>query len=680
MSLKQKRIKRFKQTKKQKKPSINQRHPQGPPGSDLLMSLPSDFSNSLKGKDFFRFVNGKWLHTVNVPPYISSYGVSEELEQSIQKRLRSIIQRCIGKSKLSTEPSTYDASIEVAVGLVAQSALNPHSQKKSVKILEDLLANLRCIRDASDIAKTMGEFAKYKIPGIFWLFGQYENQHQTKYTYTIGIGRVGLPDLSYYKKTAPGKGKTLLKYANLLQTVGKLLNIENLSTIIPLEELLAGAVQKSLTEKSIQMKGSQLEKEFSKIPFTTLFEAVGLPTWRSELFFVDARNWLETIEKLFEYLPIDSWKLLFATEAILHFLPYLPPPYDDIHFSFFRKLLRGQTEKIPQKDLTIALLEDWMTPFLSKLYVNEFGEPEIKRQTARFVQELVDVAKDRLQETDWLQPSTRKEAVEKVKKMIVSIGYPDSFAKLQVPAVKSDNLLENLLQLVSWQTSYEINRLGEKRDKQRDWDEPVFAVNAYYYSQSNEMVIPLGSLYWPFYSTTAPLGWNHGGLGCILGHEMTHAFDKEGKEYDADGFPKKWWTPSDNRAYNKKTKSLIELFNQERILDHAVSGSLTLSENIADLGGMAIALGALRQYLEKEPVSEEKRKGAYQQFFLAYAVSWRVKEKPEKTVQSLFLDHHAPPSLRVNMIVSQFDEWYEAFDIVETDPMFVAPEKRIRIF
>jgi putative endopeptidase len=644
------------------------------------MSLPPNFSNSLKGKDFFRFVNGKWLHTVNVPPYISSYGVSEELEQSIQKRLKTIVNRCISKSKLTNKSSSYDAEIEVAVGLVAQSALNTHVQKKSVKTLEDLLTNLRCIRDTNDIARTMGEFAKYKIPGVFWLFGRYENQHQTKYTYTIGIGRVGLPDLSYYKKTAPGKSKTILKYANLLQAVGKLLEIESLSSIIPLEELLAGAIQKSLTEKSIQMKGSELEKEFSKIPFDLLFETIGLSNWRSELFFVDARNWLETIEKLFQYLPIESWKLLFAAEAILHFLPYLPPPYDDIHFSFFRKWLRGQSQKIPQKDLTIALLEEWMTPFLSKLYVNEFGEPEIKKQTGRLVQELVTVAKVRLQQTEWLQPSTRKEAVEKVSKMLVSIGYPDRFAKLQVPAVNSENLLENLFQLGAWQTSYEIQRLGEKRKEQKDWDEPVFAVNAYYFSQSNEMVIPLGSLYWPFYSETAPLGWNYGGLGCILGHEMTHAFDKDGKEYDADGFPKKWWTPSDNRAYNQKTKSLVQLFSQQRILDHPVSGSLTLSENLSDLGGMAIALDALQNHLETQKVSEDERKKAYQQFFLSYAVSWRVKEKPEKMLQSLFLDHHAPPSFRVNLIVSQFDQWYTAFDIQETDPMFVPPEKRIRIF
>lgn len=643
------------------------------------MLLPSDFNSSFKGKDFFRFVNGKWLDSVHVPPYISSFGVSEELEQSIQKTLVRIMDRCIFKSKTSTSKS-YEDSIEIAVGHVAHSALNSKVQKRSVKSLQNILLDLRCMRDKNDIARTMGELCKYKIPGVFWLFGQYENQNQTKFTYTIGIGKVGLPDLSYYKKTAPGKSKTLWKYANLLQTVGKMMNIENLSQVIPIEELLAGAIQKSLTEKTIQMKGSEMEKEFPDIPFDVLFQTVGLKTWKTELFFVDARNWLEVLQKMFRHLPLESWKLLFATELILHFLPYLPPPYDDIYFDFFHKLLRGQTQKIPQKELTVLTLTQWMTPFMSKLYVSYYGKPELKRETGRFIEELKQSTKHRLQETEWLQPATRKEAIEKVDKMIVSIGYPDTFAKLPIPTVKSDNFLENILQLGNWQTAYEISRLGEKRKEQKDWDEPVFAVNAYYYTQSNEMVIPLGSLYWPFYSSTAPLGWNYGGLGCILAHESTHAFDKEGKEYDPDGFPKKWWTPSDNRAYNKKTKSLVQLFSSQKILNNAVSGSLTLSENIADLGGMGIALDALRNHLDQHKVSEEDSKKAYQQFFLSYAVSWRVKEKPEKTLQSLFLDHHAPPSLRVNLIVSQFDEWYKAFDIQETDPMYIPPEKRIRIF
>ena len=323
------------------------------------MLLPSDYESNLKGKDFYKFVNGKWQDSVHVPPHISSYGVSEELEQSIQKQIQRIVNTCIWKSKTIHNPSPSE-DIEVAIGKFAQSALNAKVQKKSVKFVDFTLRDLRCLRDKQDIGRMLGELMKYKIPGVFWLFGQYENQNKTKYMYTLGIGKVGLPDLSYYKKTAPGKSKTLMKYANLLQSAGKLFQIENLSQIIPLEELLSAAIQKSLSDKSFQMKGSELEKEYSEIPFQIIFETLGLKTWREELFFVDSKNWMKVLEKLFLYLPIESWRLLFSTEIILHFLPYLPPPFDDIYFDFYHNHLRGQTKKMPQKDLTLLLIQNWM--------------------------------------------------------------------------------------------------------------------------------------------------------------------------------------------------------------------------------------------------------------------------------------------------------------------------------
>lgn len=660
----------LKHTKKKKRSS---------PGSDIPLMLPSDYENPLRGSDFFKFVNGKWIDSVRVPPYISSYGVSEELEQSIQKTVSSIVKTCIEKSKQDS-PKTYEQQIEVAIGKVSYSALNPKVQSKSVTTLQTLLMDLRCIRDTTDVARTLGELCRHKVPGVFWLFGQYENQNKARYTYTIGIGRVGLPDLSYYRKTAPGKGKTLFQYANLLRKVGSHFGLPSLSSVVPLEEILAGSIQKSLSDTPYICKGSDLATEFPKIPFEALFSTYGLQSWKTETFFVDSRNWMETLQKMILYLPLDSWKLLFATEILIHFLPYLPPPFDDEYFAFFHKKLRGQTEKLPQKVLTLVTITDWMTPFISKLYVEYEGNPLVKRQVGELVKELRRSAKDRLETNDWLQPATRKKAIEKVDRMIVSVGYPNTFAHLPVPTVSNDNLVLNLLALGDWQTTYELSRLGDHRKDQKDWDQAIFAVNAYYYTQSNEMVIPLGSLYWPFFSPTAPLGWNYGGLGCILAHELTHAFDKEGKEYDPDGFLKKWWTPSDNRAYNKKVKHLNQLFSAQKILEHPVSGTLTSSENIADLGGMAIALDALHKHLKTRKVSKEEEKKALQQFFISYAVSWRVKEKPEKTVQGLFLDQHAPPKLRVNLIVSQFDEWYTAFEIPETAKLYIPPEKRIRIF
>jgi putative endopeptidase len=269
---------------------------------------------------------------------------------------------------------------------------------------------------------------------------------------------------------------------------------------------------------------------------------------------------------------------------------------------------------------------------------------------------------------------------EKVEKMILSIAYPDSFAVTPLPLVNPECLLETIFSLGIWKTDDDIRRLGTKRKQQKGWEDPIYAVNGYYYSEANELIIPAGSLLSPFYDESKPLGWNYGGVGVVMGHEITHAFDEEGKEYDPAGHRKSWWLPQDKKNYEEKTKQIIKVYSSQRIFGKPVDGKSTLSENIADLGGLAIALDALNLELEKRKSSLEERKQAYRQFFISYAVSWRVKEKKEKQIHALLVDRHAPTPLRVNLIVNQFQEWYDAFDVKEGDPMFVDPKKRLQIF
>ena len=647
----------------------------------LTIALPPPLDNNIAGKDFFRYVNAKWLDSVHVPPYISSYGISEEVEEIIKLQIQTIVNGCIQQSK---KPLTTDENeikkIKRSIGELAQSALSISKQENSIKSLKKILQSFHCLRDMNDVAMTMGELARYKVKGLVWMYGQYENKRNTEYTYTLGVGSVGLPDISYYKKTAPGKGRTLEQYANMLHKVGELLDIPDLSLILSLESVLANAIRTSFGDDEIEVKGANLASHYPEIPFEHFFEGLQLDGWKQQTFFVDSQSWMRTIQKLFRFLPIETWRLLFSVEVILHFLPYLPSPYNDIHFRFFRHTLRGQTERAPVKQVTLNAINDYMTPFISYLYVKEIVPNDLKHSAKIFVDGLLKAAEKRLENIEWLQPATRRLAVEKVAKMNASVAYPDSFEKHTVPKLTVDNLFENLLKLGEWQTKYEMNRLGQKRSNQKDWEEPVFAVNAYYYSEGNEIIIPSGSLYYPFFDKKLPLGWNYGGLGCVLGHEMTHAFDKDGKDFNPDGFEKKWWTSADNRGYNKRTKALVELFDKQKVLGHPVSGTLTLSENIADLGGLAISLDALTHALDSKGVSNEKKKEVYREFFISYAVSWRVKEKPANILQGLFLDYHAPPPLRVNLVVSQFQEWYDAFDIKTTDPMYISPEQRIRIF
>ena len=215
----------------------------------------------------------------------------------------------------------------------------------------------------------------------------------------------------------------------------------------------------------------------------------------------------------------------------------------------------------------------------------------------------------------------------------------------------------------------------------KTWDDPVFAVNAYYYNQGNRLILPSGIVNWPFYcSSIKAIAWNYGALGAVIGHEITHAFDVDGMIYDSEGKIHQWWTQNDYKEYIKKTKAIINLFNKGIHFNHKVNGKLTLSENISDLGGIAISLDALKKSQIERKLNNDDIINELKIFFISYAVSWRIKERRKKAIQSLFIDRHAPSHLRVNYIVNNFDEWYLAFNIQPKNKLYIPPEERIIIF
>ena len=317
---------------------------------------------------------------------------------------------------------------------------------------------------------------------------------------------------------------------------------------------------------------------------------------------------------------------------------------------------------------------------LSILYKNYFLKDSFKRKATKFIEKIrISALKQIDSKTSWMEDETKKKAKKKVKDMILSIGWPDSYPKFKLPLLQTDNLLENIYLLSSNSTDEDISLFYKKTGiPGKFWDEPSYIVNAFYYNEINEFIVPAGSLFYPFFGSTKSKGWNYGGLGCVIGHEMIHAFDDDGKDYDEHGYYNPWWQPRDNRRFHVMSKKLIDLYNNSTIFGIHMNGKLTLNENIADLGGISIALEALKD--EIKFMSEKEKKYELQQFFLSYAVSWRTKEEKQKVLQGFILDRHSPAELRVNNIVSQIDEWYDAFDIKVEDLLYIAPEDRIKIF
>ncbi len=655
------------------------------------ITLPPPEKSIHPGTDFYKHINGGWLRKASVPKAMTSYGLSEEVEAVLEKDLLRILKGGQARAETGRPAVSGDDDLLDAVGRLAMSALRESKQKFSVEYLKRGLRSLGCMRDTNDLAATLGTMSRFSIPTLIDVTILPELEHgQAKYRLAISPGSVGLPDPRYYSAASavPGKQDILYQHTRLCRDTAELLSIDEFAQAVPLEADLANDLLKAQEDTFFEMYTvPELKATFKKISWDHYFAGYGVDPALLGKIRVDSVAWLERLEDLFETVPLDQWYHLTVLHTVLHALPYLPPPFDEKHFELFERQLRGQEIKRPQIQLTMDILKLQLSAPLGILYVNRTPGAARKRADAlHFVRTIQESAADRMLTLDWLGPKAREKAAKKIRSMTLCVGYADDIQqKLQTPPrLQTDNLLANIYLLEAARTSELVKRCLTNHGKTRLdklWDEPPFAVNAYYYHETNQIVIPAGSFLWPFYSgKESQLGWDYGGLGAIIGHELTHAFDEEGKEFNEKGVAERWWSSTDFKRYKEKTKELIRLFDQAKIMDRPVNGTATLSENLADLGGLGIALDALKEEFVKRRLSEESRAHHLREFFTSYAVSWRTKERPERTLQRLFMDKHAPAELRVNKIVIQFDEWYEAFGVKTADALYIPPEERLRIF
>jgi putative endopeptidase len=559
------------------------------------------------------------------------------------------------------------------LGRLALSTLRLSKRKNCISYLKDQLLTYRCIRDTKEVGTTLGKFSRIGIDTFFRVIQDQDN-------FYLGSASLGLPDLSYYSATAPGKSRTLIAYIEMCRKVSHELDINDITNGIHVESRLAVAIQKSKESNNPQIfKGSQLFHKYNDIPWQEFFLSFGLLNWKDIYFHIPSLQWVHSMNKVFRTWPLDMYKDIFTLHTVLDAISVLPAPFDDYNFELYGKRLRGQQEKLPQKELLLLLTKQFCSIPLSVLYIDKSLDLSLKPIVKRFVQHLQGSAVRRINSLSWLDASTKKAAIAKLEKMTLSISHPSSFPKLEMPSLDTENLLYNLYSLREMNTKHKLYLTHHRAPLSEFWMEPPYTVNAYYNNEHNQFILPAGSLSVPFfYKNHTKLGWNYGALGVMIGHEFTHAFDVDGKEFNEFGEKKNWWTLGDNREYNKRTRALVKLFGKQKVQGHPVDGRLTLSENISDLGGLAIALDALHE--DMKGMSEAEKKESLREFFIGYAVSWRIKEREKKAIQGLFLDVHAPTELRVNLIVSQFDEWYSVFGVKTEDDLFLHPEERLRIF
>lgn len=632
------------------------------------------------GTDFYTYVNGNWLKQAHMPPYLSSYGVSEEIEDQINTQCMKILQDA--QRLVQSMPDKRLPKQQYLLGTLTESALNPKVQQLNVNFVRTMVTRFQCARDVSEIGATMGDFLRHQIPTQLSIVVIPMETQSTRLRLAIGPGAVGLPDPTYYIDPDSSNLKAMDEYSKLLKTLGEDFSIPELEQVIGMEKLSAPKLLEARRDSEILMKGTELQSQFSAIPWSTLFQnSVGWKDsqWKHHEILVLSKSWLHALNKWFRTVPISLWKLWLSHNFLLYILPLLPPPYDNIEFELYGHKLKGQRQKTPQPRLALKLAQEWLTQSLGDVFVERHVSPHLKESATNLAKQIRAAAAEKAGSTLWFAPETRQVAKRKTKAIHLGIAYPSYVPQESLVKLNPEKLVENVLTLAEADFQDEIQRVDTTLNV-KVWDDPVFAVNAYYYNEGNRLILPAGILRWPFFHPDASDGWNYGGLGATIGHEISHAFDNDGKEYDDHGNKNPWWSKEEVAAYQKKTKALIELYSKTKYFGHSLNGYLTLSENIADLGGVDIALAALKSVLKQRKAGPETIKKELRDFFMSYAVSWRTKEKKAKAMQSLFMDVHAPPPARVNNIVCQFDEWYEAFDITPGEALYKDPQHRIRIF
>ena len=640
------------------------------------ISIP-EFNNKISpGDNFYLHINDKWIGNTKIPNFSSSYSVNEEIEDIIQKDLYTIIDKCYNSVKKNEKVG----QLEDAIGKFALSSLRESVQKNSVDALKKNIQTIGCIRSIEDIGDTLGYFCKNSIDTLISAYLQLERTKDDKSVYTLYLSasNLGLPDVSYYSATAPGKIQTLMSYIKMIKNICDLLEIDDISDVVSLESFFSANLKKLEEDNSILVKGYELEKKFHIFPWENFFTSYGILNWKKVIYRIESTRYFNILQKSLEDVSLEQFKKLFKLHLILNSLIVLPSPYSNLYFEFYQNKLKGQKEKYSQKHLTLHLVKKHLATPLSILYKKEYLHNSLKKNALRFIEKIRSSALNQIESNSWLQTSTKKIAAKKIKNMTLSVGWPEYYYPLNLPQLNINNLLENIYLLNSTRTANSIQLLNTESEPGKFWEEGAFIVNAFYYNEINEFVVPAGSLLYPFYEEHESIGWNYGGLGSVIGHEMVHAFDENGRDYDEYGLYKQWWRPVDNRRYHVIIKKLEELYGNSTIYGKHINGDKTVSENLADLGGLSIALNALKH--ELKGATDKVKNSELRDFFISYAVSWRTKEERKKVLQSLITDMHAPPEFRVNNIVNQFDEWYEVFNVEATDKMYIAPENRIRVF
>ena len=635
------------------------------------------------GDDFFRYANGKWLDMFELPASRSNYGSFTVLSDRSDRRVRSIIE-----DLTQTEPA--QDSMEQKISDYYLSFMNIDKLNAlGLEPLRDGLAALDQISTREDLVHGFGRALVDNTATPFSFYIGADRSDPDRHQLVLSVGGVSLPDRDYYlvdseqfqsvRDSYVEHIAQILEYADIDESREKALLILELETKIA-EHLWPRDQRRDRDLTYNPMTFSQFKNDFSGFDWDRYFAAAGI----SELedLNVSYPSAMSPIIELTTTIPIETWVGYMKYRYIVDSASILSEEVDNERFRFYSTVLRGVPEQRDRWERGVARVGalSSLGEAIGQIYVNRYFPESAKDQMEELVENLRGAVAQSIDEIDWMGAATKAEALEKLKSFRPKIAYPDEWKDLSSLDIVRDDLFGNAQKIREFNYAEEIGRLGEPTNRE-EWGMTPQTVNAYYNSSFNEIVFPAGILQPPFFDPLADAAVNYGGIGAVIGHEMGHGFDDQGSKSDFAGIQRNWWTDEDRGKFEVLTSALALQYDEfEPVPGNFIDGNFTLGENIGDVGGLSLAYRAYKMSLNGNEAPVIDGLTGDQRFFLSWAQVWQRKYRDDALIQMLTSDPHSPSEFRVNGVVRNFDEWYDAFNVKPENELYLPPEDRVRIW
>ncbi len=666
----------------------------GPPSSQAatptapVSGLNSSYFDSAvrPQDDLYRHINGKWLDSVEIPADKARYGSFYELADSAEAQLRALVE-----SLQQAAPTDADA---IKVRDVYASFMDEaRLQTLGLQPLQAQLQAIDKLDSPAAIARHMASLVQIGVNVPLTPYIHQDNRDSTRYAVDIYQSGLGLPDRDYYLKQDDAAFKKARE--------GYRQHIVNLFALAKLEQGEAAAAQVLKLETSLARAQwdkvvnrdpiktynkfllSELPKVSASFNWADYMQALGV-AGKVDYLLISQPSYVTAVTQLLNKEPLQTWQTYLKWQVLSAYAPYLSKEFVDEDFAFTGKTLRDIPENRPRWKRGLSVVESSVGESLGKLYVDKHFPAANKQRMEALVANLLTAYRQSIDTLDWMSDATKQASREKLAKFTVKIGYPDKWRDYSSLQIRADDLVGNVMRAQQFEYQRETSKLGKPIDRD-EWHMTPQTVNAYYNPELNEIVFPAAILQPPFFNAQADDAVNYGGIGAVIGHEISHGFDDQGSQYDGDGNLRDWWTKEDHAKFAAKTKALVAQYAAyEPVKGYHINGELTLGENIADNSGLAIAYKAYRLSMNGKPANEQEilldGLTGDQRLFAGWAQVWRGKSREKEAIRLLTVDSHSPAAFRAWGAPVNQNAFYAAFDVKPGDKMYLAPEQRVSIW